>query len=217
MLVVVGGHSRNIGKTSVVAALIRALPEFGWTAMKITQFGHGICSSAGTACDCAPKNLQHPYVISEEHHPGDSDSGRFLAAGAVRSYWLRAAVGQLGNAVPAIREILRSSENFIAESNSLLQFFRPDLYLVVMDFAKRDFKPSSLRYLDRADALLVLDSGINVPLWDNVARGLWDRKPRFVIRAPFYITPALTAFVRDRVSSGSSVCAGAAAERFSKA
>ena len=42
MLIVVGGHTRNIGKTSVVAGLIQALPQFDWTAMKITQFGHGI-------------------------------------------------------------------------------------------------------------------------------------------------------------------------------
>ena len=32
MLVVVGGHSRNIGKTSVVAGLIRKLRDRRWTA-----------------------------------------------------------------------------------------------------------------------------------------------------------------------------------------
>ena len=41
-LIVVGGHSRSVGKTSVVAGLIAALPEFGWTAVKITQYGDGI-------------------------------------------------------------------------------------------------------------------------------------------------------------------------------
>jgi hypothetical protein len=53
MLVAVGGHSRNIGKTSVVASLIRALPQWNWTAMKITQFGHGVCSVSGKGCDCS--------------------------------------------------------------------------------------------------------------------------------------------------------------------
>ena len=37
-IVVVGGHTRNIGKTSVVAGLISALREFNWTALKITQY-----------------------------------------------------------------------------------------------------------------------------------------------------------------------------------
>ena len=37
-VIVVGGHSRSIGKTSVVAGLIARLPEFHWTAFKITQY-----------------------------------------------------------------------------------------------------------------------------------------------------------------------------------
>lgn len=204
MLVVVGGHSRNIGKTSVVAGLIAALPELRWTAMKITQFGHGICSSGGTACGCAPSSLEHPFVIDEEAAASDSDSGRFLAAGAVHSYWVRTRMGQLGNAVPAIRRILGGSENSIVESNSLLQFFRPDLYLVVMDFSKEDFKPSSLRFLDRADALIIIDSGINVPLWKHVSRGLWDRKRQFVVQPPQYVPAAITALVREKLSSRSA-------------
>ena len=46
-IVVIGGHTRNIGKTSVVAGLIAALPHFHWTALKITQYGHGVCSANG--------------------------------------------------------------------------------------------------------------------------------------------------------------------------
>jgi molybdopterin-guanine dinucleotide biosynthesis protein len=46
-IVVVGGHSRSVGKTSVVANLIARLPERHWTACKITQFGHGFCSANG--------------------------------------------------------------------------------------------------------------------------------------------------------------------------
>ena len=41
-LIVIGGHSRNVGKTSVVAGLIAATPQLNWTAFKITQYGHGI-------------------------------------------------------------------------------------------------------------------------------------------------------------------------------
>ena len=32
MLVVVGGHTRDIGKTSVVTGLICTLPQWEWTA-----------------------------------------------------------------------------------------------------------------------------------------------------------------------------------------
>ena len=51
-IVVIGGHSRNVGKTSVVAGLIAKLPAYNWTAFKVTQFGHGRCSLNGRPCQC---------------------------------------------------------------------------------------------------------------------------------------------------------------------
>jgi hypothetical protein len=188
-LVVVGGHSRNIGKTSVVAGLIAALPHYNWTAMKITQHGHGICSAVGEPCDCAVE-YDHPYAITEESTPGSTDSARFLAAGARRSFWLRTAVGQLGTAAQVIRDIVESSENTIVESNSIMQFWKPDLYIVVLDFETPDFKDSALRYLDRADCLVTAGQG--EPQWRGVSRRLWESKPRFA-------GAELTQFVEERM------------------
>ena len=195
-VVVVGGHTRNIGKTSVAAGIIAALPQFHWTAIKITQHGHGICSAAGEPCDCAVE-YNHPYAITEETSPNASDSGRFLAAGARRAFWLRTAMGQLGGAVGVIREIVESSENTMVESNSILQFWQPDLYLVVVDFAVADFKDSALRYLDRADCLIPV-SGAD-PCWTGVSRRLWESKPRFPARPPRYVTGELAQFVERRL------------------
>jgi hypothetical protein len=204
MLIVVGGHTRNIGKTSVVAGLIQALPQFDWTAMKITQFGHGICSASGAACDCCLAS-DHPYAIAQERHPGRSDSARFLAAGARRSYWVRTAAGQLANALPAVREVCSSSRNLIVESNSIVEFLTPDLYLMVLDFAQGDFKASSRRFLSRADACVVIERGIRQPLWNNVARESWEGKPRFPVRPPQYVTAALAAFVNERLLAPSAL------------
>jgi hypothetical protein len=207
MLVVVGGHTRDVGKTSVLSGLICTLPQWEWTALKVTQYGHGACSDKGDPCDCAPtepEQLKHPYVLTEEEMPSNTDSGRYLAAGAVRSFWLRTAQGQLAGAVPILRKMMAACDNVIVESNSILEFFQPDLYLVVMDFSKEDFKPSSLRYLDRADALIVVDSGINVPMWEDVSRGLWDGKPQFVVQPPYYVTTEIAAFARSRLRSAGS-------------
>jgi hypothetical protein len=208
MLVVVGGHSRDVGKTSVMTGLICALPQWDWTALKVTQYGHGMCSAKGDPCECAPENpeqLEHPYVLTQEEMPANTDTGRYLAAGAVRSFWLRTAQGQLGGAVPVIRKMIAACRNVLVESNSILEFFDPDLYLVVMDFSKEDFKPSSLRFLDRADAIIVVDSGINLPMWENVSRGLWDQKPQFVVKAPYFVTMEIADFVRKRLSTFSPV------------
>jgi hypothetical protein len=194
-LVVVGGHSRSVGKTSVVAGLIAALPEMRWTAVKITQYGHGICSADGAACDCATDD--HSWAITEERdRSGESDSSRFLVAGAQSSLWVRTRQGMLAEAMPAVREKL--SGNVIVESNSVMKFVRPDVYLTVLDFANADFKRSALEFLDRATAIL-LHEGAEVPAWDGVSLKLIERKPVFRINPPEYVTPEIVEFVRGKL------------------
>ena len=129
----------------------------------------------------------------------------------MKSFWLRTAQGQLAGAVPILRKMMAACDNVIVESNSILEFFQPDLYLVVMDFSKEDFKVSSLRFLERADALIIVDSGINVPLWDEVSRGLWEGKTQFVVKPPYYVTMDMAEFVRTRLASSGSGVPGSAA------
>src|SRR5437773_5590149 len=123
-IIVIGGHSRNVGKTSVVAGLIAALRGANWTAFKITQFGHGRCSLNGEPCECAPSD--RCWGMTEERdNSGDSDSSRFLVAGAQRTFWVRTEQGRLLEAMPAIQRKLAEAENAIIESNSILQFIQP--------------------------------------------------------------------------------------------
>jgi hypothetical protein len=192
MLVVVGGHSRNIGKTSVVCGIVRGLPEMGWTAAKITQFGHGVCTHAGEPCECA--DPRHPVAMSEEHGADPTtDSGRFLAAGAARSFWLRTPSGGLGDGMMRLREILRSSSNVVLESNSVLGFLKPDVCLMVVDGSVEDFKATSQRFLDRADALVVTSPA---PLqWPKIPPALIQRKPRFEAFAPQFESSRLIDFI----------------------
>src|SRR5260370_10312790 len=90
---VVGGHTRNIGKTSVVAGLIAALPEMHWTAFKVTQFGHGMCSANGEPCDC--ETAEHTIAVSEERIGGGrhTASGRGLARRAGPAVLVGASAG----------------------------------------------------------------------------------------------------------------------------
>jgi hypothetical protein len=205
MLVVVGGHARNIGKTAVVAALIRRLRDRRWIALKITQYGNDVCSSHNTAsaCGCEPAGTEE-ISLTEEYQAGDTDSGRFLAAGAERSFWLRVPAGALPRAAAMVRKILAQGEHVIVESNSVLDLVTPHVFLMLLDFASEDFKPSSLRFMDRADAFVVIDRGINAPLWEEVARGMWDAKPRFLVKPPRYVTLDVVEFVKSRISPASA-------------
>src|SRR5436309_2905848 len=137
-LVVVGGHSRSVGKTSVVAGLIAALPERNWTAVKITQYGHGVCSVNGKSCECAVD--EHRWAITEERNrSGESDTSRFLVAGAARSLWVRTKQGRLAETMPLLLKRISGYENVIMESNSVLEFLKPDVYLTVLDPGVADF------------------------------------------------------------------------------
>ncbi|MHB1936997.1 MAG: hypothetical protein ACYCOR_10465 [Acidobacteriaceae bacterium] len=217
-IVVVGGHTRNIGKTSVVAGLIAALPQMEWTAFKVTQFGHGICSANGEPCDC--ETDAHTVAVTEEHSADSgTDSARFLAAGAVRSFWVRTRQGQLAEAMPRVRKELARAKNAILESNSIVRFLKPDLYLTVLDPAIGDFKPSAQYFLDRADAVLwsggeieIADRGEEVlshPSFVAANEGwgtqiallqLARSKPQFLLETPGYTSNALTQFVRERIA-----------------
>ncbi len=199
-IVVVGGHSRNVGKTSAVAGIIARTRDLHWTAFKITQFGHGFCSANGEPCDC--QTDEHTIAVSAER-PGatGTDSARFLQAGAVRSLWVRTRVGMLAEGMPRIRKEVAAAENAIFESNSVLRFLRPDLYLTVLDFGTADFKESARLYLDRADAILLRESaGELTPHWRGVSLRLLEGKPVFRIAPPHYMTDEVIAFLRHSLA-----------------
>jgi hypothetical protein len=188
-VIVVGGHTRSIGKTQLVCDIISAFPKANWVAGKITQYGHGVCAQNGHDCDCAPD--EHICAIEWEALPqSGTDSARFLAAGAKRSFWLRTKQGFLAEGLPLMREALRDalpegadgeeSPPLIIESNSLLQFLKPSLYFAVIDPVRDDFKDSARVALDRADALVLrgsLEDPAAPPPWLKLPANLLRTKP----------------------------------------
>jgi hypothetical protein len=188
-LIVVGGHTRSIGKTQLVCDLIAALPQAEFIAGKITQFGHGVCAQNGEFCGCAPDDHTSAFSWESDATSG-TDSARFLAAGARRSFWLRTKQGYLAEGMPLLRESLQQVRkedatnkpaNLIIESNSLLQFLKPSLYLAVLDPQKQDFKPTAQSILDRADAF-VLRNNLEEDLsaWPQVSAKLLQAKAAFL-------------------------------------
>ena len=198
-IVVIGGHSRSVGKTSVVAGLISALPEFNWTAMKITQYGHGICSANGEPCDCVTDD--HTRAITEEHdRSGKTDTSRFLVAGAARSIWVRTRQGMLAEAMPDIRRKIAGAQNMIIESNSVIRYLRPDVYLTVLDSENPDFKESALEFLDRADGV-ILHKTVAIPQWNAISLKPVARRRFFVVQPPVYVNEEIVEFVKERITS----------------
>ena len=201
----VGGHTRNVGKTSVVEGIIGGLPEMNWTAVKITQFGHGVCSIDGESCECAV--AAHEFSISEERErDSGTDTARFLAAGARRSLWVRTRQGDLFTALNALRREIDECDFVIVESNSLRRFIEPAIYLQVLDPANPDFKASAQQFFDLADGyLLVAREGARQmpgPQGVLLAREMEKRKPCFTVSAEErFINNSVIDFVRSGLNS----------------
>jgi len=215
-VIVVGGHTRSIGKTQLVCDLISAFPEAQWVAGKITQYGHGVCAQNGENCDCAPD--EHICAVSwETRADSGTDSGRFLAAGAQRSFWLRTKQGFLAEGLPLLRAALREAEssevggpgNLILESNTLLQFVKPSLYLMVLHPAKADFKESARLQMDRASAFILREllpestEGAGSPAaWTGVPLQLLRGRPQFLQREGEILPGKLVEKVRLMLAKG---------------
>jgi len=215
-VIVVGGHTRSIGKTQLVCDLIAAFPEAKWVAGKITQYGHGVCARNGKCCDCAPD--EHICALNWEKNSSDTDSGRFLAAGAQRSFWLRTKQGYLAEGLPLLRSALRECErdvesrtpNLILESNTLLELVKPCLYLMVLDAAKDDFKQSARRQMDEASAFVLrhpmeagAPGGTRVA-WSGISERV-GRKPQFLQREGEELPAELRARVRVALSDDAGI------------
>lgn len=204
-LVMVGGHTRNIGKTSVVEGIIRGTSELNWTAAKITQFGHGVCSVNGEACGCAVS--EHQFSITEERQRDTgTDTSRFLAAGAIRSLWVRTKQGELFTALPGFRTRIEADKFVIVESNSLRRFMNPALYLQVIDTTNPDMKLSSQEFFDLSDAYVLVggpqEAGATAAAI-LLAREIQKNKPCFTVKKEDrFINKEIIEFVRSKLDVG---------------
>ena len=174
-IVVVGGSGRGVGKTALVCGLIAALPEFRWTAIKITSHDHG-----------------QPKPVWEETQPGlGTDTARCLAAGARRAMLLTAEPEEMERVVlPLLQPLLEQQQNPILESNSILGLLRPDLCLGVKGEAGTEHKPSFGLVMERADVLVMLAAQ------DEKVEGT---RPLFRLAAMERISPEMQAWLRGKL------------------
>ena len=189
--VVVGGHSRKVGKTSVAAGLIRAFPGYPWTAIKISSHWHA-GSPGNEICD----------IHEESSRAGDSDSSQYLTSGAARSYYIRVREGHAAEAIERLRPVLQSSPFLIIESNCILRHLQPDLYVMVLRWEVDDFKESARETLSRADALVVVrrDTEMqDLPPWSDFVREKAPGIPTFTTPDPRLIPPGLKEFMGTKL------------------
>jgi hypothetical protein len=192
--IVVGGHSRKVGKTSIGAAIIATWPHLCWTAVKITSHWHGEKNSPR---DAGPGSICR---IDEEYsRDGDADTSRYLAAGASRAFWVRIQEGRLGEALPRLMPVIRASPYVLIESNGIVRHMQPDLYLMVHRYDIGDYKKSALETLPFAHAVVAVNHTGTFPAWEGVSPDMISGIPVFPVPYPVSLSQPLMEFIGLRL------------------
>lgn len=142
-LIVVGGHSRGVGKTATIEHVLGARQNEPWAAVKVSAHRH------------APDDLGVPLVEEQDEPSPHTQTGRYLAAGAARAFLCRTPEARLAQTADFIEGLRDAGTHVIVESNRILHCVDPDLVLFVVSPPIDDWKASSAYAVARADALVL--------------------------------------------------------------
>jgi hypothetical protein len=192
-IIVVGGSTRGAGKTSLVCGLIAALPEFLWTAIKITTHDHG----------------QRAPIWEETRHGEETDTSRYLAAGAARAFLATAPLVSSGSQ-PDLSPLLDRlwprfgrGSNLIFESNSVVHHVSPNACLMIHASPTRELplperKPSFIAAVSHADAMVALSPADRI-IADGLCLPGHEPKPIFHLVSLERVSPQMLAWIRPRL------------------
>jgi molybdopterin-guanine dinucleotide biosynthesis protein len=178
----VGGVSSNVGKTTLVCELLRALP--GWEAIKTTRGHYRSCGKDPRACCVSHLLSDVPLVRSgrDQTYEAGKDTGRYWDAGAANVHWLIATNEQVES---GIREALSrvKSKGVIIEGNSFSEYVAVNLMAMVARTGV-NIKRSAKKALAHCRVLYLEPDGTGSCEYENRIRSLAPSAE--IIRAPQY-------------------------------
>ncbi|MBL7187685.1 MAG: NTP transferase domain-containing protein [Phycisphaerae bacterium] len=160
-MLMIGSAGANVGKTELACAVLRRFSGEGRdiVAIKVTTIKekNGQCPRGGQGCGVC-SSLEGVYSIAEETDSNSGkDTGRLLAAGASRVFWLRVLKTHLKEGLAALLDTVAPGVTSICESNSLRNVVEPGVFLVTERKGANIWKPSALEVKEYADRIVVSD------------------------------------------------------------
>lgn len=155
-LIIVGGQTKGVGKTTLICNILFAFPELRWTAVKVSNHRHAIES-----CELLADGSG--WRILQQNRGADyGDTARFLKSGAARALLVQTDKDSLKEACSLLIQETAMADAVIVESASAAEFLRHDLLLLLLDSDKSDFKTTASEQLKRADAFVIRSTGSGV-------------------------------------------------------
>lgn len=174
----IGAAGSGMGKTELACAIIgRFAKSTCLVGIKVTtiKVSDGRCPRGGQGCGVC-SSLAGDFCLTEESDArSNKDTGRLLAAGAKRVFWLRAMRPHLEQGMTALLDLTGPAAIMLCESNSLRHVVEPGLFLMVKDRDKQNWKDSARQVRDYADKIVMSDgSGLDLEM-DRIklACGKW--------------------------------------------
>ncbi len=145
-LIVVGGHSRGVGKTTTIEEILREQACGWWAAVKVSAHRH-----------CEPHETR-PLIEQDLVPDTRTQTGRYLNAGASRAFLCRTPAAQLASTAGFIRQLRAEGLSVLVESNRIVDFVDADIVLFVVAPRIADWKASSGAALPRTHAFVIRDT-----------------------------------------------------------
>ncbi|MEO6392961.1 MAG: hypothetical protein ABIP75_14020 [Pyrinomonadaceae bacterium] len=174
--VVVSGVTSGSGKTSLAVAVISYLRQTtAVSAAKLTvTHGDRGCPHGGKGCNVCSSLGGDYQIISrfETIAQKDTDTARFLEAGAAKVLWGITRDVSIGAMWEEMARSFTRNECVVIESNTLALTIKPTLNIMIVDptVSRRLWKPSAVSLISSADIVIFNDRGELTAVRDEVAR-----------------------------------------------
>ena len=217
VIVAVSGFSSEVGKTTLMCDFLRAFP--GWEAIKVTRGHYRSCGRDPHACCVSDLLSDDPVIRSgrEQNYAPGKDTGRFWDAGAANVHWVIVTDEQVEQGIKeAVAHVI--APGVFIEGNSILEFIKADLVLMVCRASGGKIKGSTRRALSHSSAIYL--SNVTEEGTDERNKfALWRQQSgmdKFIGDLPIYTRedlPELIARVQEIDISADIATGFAAAEQ----
>ena len=147
-LILVGGQTKDIGKTTLVCNILKAFPNVNWIALKITTHSHEVHG-------CNLRAEAPGWRLWEQAQNGvNSDTARFVSAGARHAFLLQLDSKNMNQSCLEAFERFPPATHIIVESTSAAEFLRSDFSVLAINLKRADFKSAAREQLRRVDAIV---------------------------------------------------------------
>lgn len=170
-LLIIGGSSRNVGKTTLALSLIEKYAKTAAiTGLKVTSMRPGEGKFHGSHHNPRPEEFT---IVEETNIHSHKDTARMLEAGAKRVYYIETPDRLLNEAMESFMQMHQNGNPIVCESRSLRSAVIPGLFVLIKHYDPEKIKPGFSYYENLADVTFSIGqhTGNSAEIADKI---LWN-------------------------------------------